>query len=106
MTTLDAVRTRAPAAADAESDACDAGVLNGIDMQEWNPEADKKIYQTYSAANLKEGKTANKLALQKELSLAERPDVSLCWAGTPHASYVHLKLHRCQGRKRLVPSSS
>ena len=54
---------------------CDAGVLNGIDMQEWNPEADPKIYQTYSMADLKKGKTANKLALQKELSLAERPEV-------------------------------
>ncbi len=57
---------------------CAAGVLNGIDMQEWNPEADTKIYQTYSAADLKKGKTANKLALQKELSLAERPDVRRC----------------------------
>ena len=53
-----------------------AGVLNGIDMNEWNPEADTKIYQNYSVRNLKEGKTANKLALQKELSLAERPEVN------------------------------
>jgi starch synthase len=51
------------------------GVLNGIDMAEWNPEADAKIYQNYAMKNLKEGKTANKLALQKELSLAERPEV-------------------------------
>ena len=61
-------------------------MLNGIDMQEWNPEADRKIYQTYSAANLKEGKTANKLALQKELSLAERPDVRLQCILTQHSS--------------------
>ncbi len=60
-------------------------MLNGIDMQEWNPEADTKIYQTYSAADLKKGKTANKLALQKELSLAERPDVRLCRTPGPCA---------------------
>ena len=54
-----------------------AGVLNGIDMAEWNPEADAKIYQNYSASKLKEGKTANKLALQKELTLQERPEVSV-----------------------------
>ena len=50
-------------------------MLNGIDTQEWNPETDKKIYQRYSAKSLKKGKAANKLALQKELGLAERTDV-------------------------------
>ena len=59
-----------------------AGVLNGIDMQEWNPRVDPKIYTTYSMANLKAGKAANKLALQKELSLAQRPEV---WSRLYHA---------------------
>ena len=53
-----------------------AGVLNGIDTQEWNPEIDERIYAKYSAEDLAEGKAANKLALQKELGLAERADVS------------------------------
>ena len=51
------------------------GVLNGIDINEWNPEIDERIYAKYSADTLAEGKAANKLALQRELGLAERADV-------------------------------
>lgn len=54
-----------------------AGVLNGIDTNEWNPEIDDRIYRRYSANTLKEGKAANKLAIQKELGLVERADVSI-----------------------------
>ena len=52
-------------------------MLNGIDTTEWNPEIDDRIYKTYSASTLKEGKAANKLAIQKELGLVERADVSM-----------------------------
>jgi starch synthase len=44
------------------------GVLNGVDYSEWNPTADPYLEQRYSAANL-DGKTADKLALQKEFGL-------------------------------------
>lgn len=51
------------------------GILNGIDMSVWNPEADTFIEHNYSLGNYSSGKAANKLALQKELGLPER-DVS------------------------------
>jgi starch synthase len=52
------------------------GVLNGIDEVEWNPKLDKMISKNYDVTSFKEGKAANKAALQKELSLPVRPDVS------------------------------
>jgi starch synthase len=45
-----------------------SGILNGIDMREWNPANDPNLYAPYSADNLA-GKTANKLSLQGELGL-------------------------------------
>ncbi|CAL5223380.1 g5887 [Coccomyxa viridis] len=53
------------------------GVLNGIDTQEWNPSTDKHIVKNYSISNFSRGKAENKAALQKELSLPERPEVPL-----------------------------
>ncbi len=51
------------------------GILNGIDEQEWNPEADSALVQGYSVADMA-GKAANKLELQKLMGLnqlADRP---------------------------------
>ncbi|NNE57029.1 MAG: glycogen synthase GlgA [Hellea sp.] len=48
-----------------------SGLLNGIDLDVWNPETDPEIYKSYSAENPK-GKAGNKSALQKALKL--RPD--------------------------------
>jgi starch synthase len=45
-----------------------SGILNGIDMREWNPATDPHLYAPYSADNLA-GKTTNKLSLQGELGL-------------------------------------
>ena len=45
-----------------------SGILNGIDMREWNPATDPHLYAHYSVDRLA-GKLANKLALQKELGL-------------------------------------
>ena len=53
------------------------GVLNGIDEVEWNPSTDKHITKQYSSSNFSKGKAANKAALQKELGLPVRPEVSL-----------------------------
>jgi starch synthase len=44
------------------------GILNGIDMREWNPASDPSLYAPYSADNLA-GKLTNKLSLQGELGL-------------------------------------
>jgi len=44
------------------------GILNGIDMREWNPAADPHLPAPYSIGNLA-GKVTNKLSLQGELGL-------------------------------------
>ena len=53
-----------------------SGILNGIDMEEYNPETDTGIPSTYSKEDLS-GKTFCKSALQEMLGLAKRPDVPL-----------------------------
>jgi starch synthase len=52
------------------------GILNGVDCEEWNPSDDTFLARPYSASRLA-GKSANKLALQKELELPIAPDVPL-----------------------------
>ncbi len=50
------------------------GVLNGIDMNEYDPASDSRISMNYSPENT-EGKTVCKQALQKELGLDINPSV-------------------------------
>ena len=45
-----------------------SGIINGIDTNIWNPETDEHLAKPYSAKKIGE-KNANKIALQKELSL-------------------------------------
>ncbi|MDP9415075.1 MAG: glycogen synthase GlgA [Pseudomonadota bacterium] len=52
------------------------GILNGIDTDVWNPEADPLIPARYSADALAP-RAQNKQALQKRLGLAEDPDALL-----------------------------
>ena len=52
------------------------GILNGVDHEEWDPAADPLLPQTYSARHLA-GKTACKLALQKEMDLPQTADTPL-----------------------------
>jgi starch synthase len=52
------------------------GILNGIDVEEWNPAADPHLPAHYSAKALG-GKARCKAALQRELGLPVRPDVPL-----------------------------
>jgi starch synthase len=52
------------------------GILNGIDEQLWDPRTDPLIEARYDADDLA-GKRVCKRALQRELGLAERPDVPL-----------------------------
>jgi len=53
-----------------------SGILNGIDVHQWDPERDHHLVAPFSAADLS-GKVAGKAALQRELGLAVRPDVPL-----------------------------
>ena len=52
------------------------GVLNGIDVDEYNPETDPLIYKNYSETNL-EDKAYNKACLQKDLSLTVDREIPL-----------------------------
>jgi starch synthase len=52
------------------------GILNGIDEAVWDPRRDVAIAAPFDAADVT-GKAACKRALQREMGLAERPDVPL-----------------------------
>jgi starch synthase len=52
------------------------GIVNGIDFELNDPLTDKRLYAPFSADNL-EGKTINKLRLQKERGLEENADIPL-----------------------------
>lgn len=52
------------------------GVLNGIDMEDYDPSTDQRIPQTYTAEDLS-GKAACKAALQEKLGLKVDPNVPL-----------------------------
>ena len=63
-----------------------AGVINGIDYGYFSPNLGGDIYEAYSKDSVKEGKKANKKALQKELGLLQRvttPLVALVTRLTP-----------------------
>lgn len=51
-----------------------SGIINGIDTDVYNPEADPLIYENFGIEN-PEGKKVNKKMLQKELGLPEKADV-------------------------------
>jgi starch synthase len=52
------------------------GILNGIDMEEWNPETDPHISKNYSIKTIR-NKSVDKTALQQLFSLPEKEDVLL-----------------------------
>ncbi len=53
-----------------------AGILNGIDVDEWDPATDTNLAERFDFKRLA-GKAACKAALQQEAGLAVRPDVPL-----------------------------
>ena len=53
-----------------------SGIVNGIDIDIWNPAHDADIAANYSAENLK-GKAKNKRALQKDMGLQQKPNAPL-----------------------------
>jgi starch synthase len=55
---------------------CAAGILNAPDPT-YDPETDDALARTFSVDDVMAGKTANKLAMQKELGLTEDPDAAV-----------------------------
>ena len=53
-----------------------SGIVNGIDVDVYNPETDPHLWANYTAEDLK-GKAINKSELQKLCGLPERPDVPI-----------------------------
>ncbi|MEP7284688.1 MAG: glycogen/starch synthase [Chloroflexota bacterium] len=53
------------------------GILNGIDVDRWNPATDSWLPHNYTAENVVEVRKENKAALQREAGLAVRPEVPL-----------------------------
>ena len=45
------------------------GLLNGLDLEQWNPQRDASLAAKYSARTVKSGKAKNKAALQAHLGL-------------------------------------
>ena len=53
------------------------GIVNGIDINLWNPKTDPEIPYHFDKVNTEKQKKQNKLALQKELGLKEDENVML-----------------------------
>ena len=56
---------------------CLSGIVNGIDYDEFNPETDPDIARNFNVDNFRKEKVKNKIALQKELGLAEDPKMMM-----------------------------
>lgn len=54
-----------------------SGILNGIDQRKNSPGRDPYLEMNYNSSTFKKGKPINKAALQKQLGLAQEPDVPL-----------------------------
>ena len=67
------------------------GVLNGIDMQRYDPSRDKNLAAAYSPDDLA-GKKKDKAALQRVLGLQERPDTPILAMVTRLVSHKGLDL--------------
>jgi len=52
------------------------GILNGVDLDEWDARKDKHLAQTFDAQDLR-GKSACKLDLQKQFNLTAEPNAPL-----------------------------
>ncbi|MGN0486893.1 MAG: glycogen synthase GlgA [Acutalibacteraceae bacterium] len=51
------------------------GILNGIDVENYNPASDPAIAENYTVETVKQGKKANKRVLQENMGLPQREDV-------------------------------
>lgn len=53
------------------------GIVNGIDIDSWDPKTDPNLTLNYDTRSFRKGKLDNKLTLQKELGLRQDADVML-----------------------------
>lgn len=53
------------------------GIVNGIDVESWNPKTDPNLAMNYDTRSMIKGKQENKLSLQRELGLRQDPNVML-----------------------------
>ncbi len=67
------------------------GIVNGIDIEVWNPETDAHLPQAYSATRL-DMRARNKTALQQRMDLAPRADAPLFGVVTRISSQKGLDL--------------
>ncbi len=67
------------------------GILNGIDVINYDPETDKDVFKNYSAENVR-GKYVNKRELQKLLGLPEKSDTPVMGMVTRLVSHKGLDL--------------
>ena len=68
------------------------GILNGIDVDNYNPETDKNIVKNYDVKTVKKGKAENKKDLQAALGLPQKPDVPIIGLVTRLVSHKGLDL--------------
>ncbi len=68
-----------------------SGILNGIDVDSYNPATDPNIYQPYSVDDMS-GKAENKRRLQERLYLEQDPDVPMIGMVTRMVSHKGLDL--------------
>ena len=69
-----------------------SGILNGIATDTNDPETDPNLALHFNVSNAKEGKAANKAALQETMGLPQRPDVPLIGIVTRLVSHKGLDL--------------
>lgn len=72
-----------------------AGIINGINYDEWNPAADSHIEHTYNLRNVFSQKKLNKLALQRQFGLEENADKFLVGMVTRLTGQKGLDLVEC-----------
>ena len=70
------------------------GIVNGIDVDVYNPETDKLIYKNFSVEDIS-GKAVNKASLQKELGLPQNPDTPLIGIVTRLVKHKGIVLVKC-----------
>lgn len=68
-----------------------SGIVNGIDVEVYDPEKDTHLWQNYTANDIS-GKAVNKAELQKFFGLPERPDVPIIGMVTRLVSHKGLDL--------------
>ncbi len=70
------------------------GIVNGIDVEVYNPETDPLIYKNYTAETIKD-KATNKKCLQEEMGLPVRKDVPIIGIVTRLVKHKGIDLVKC-----------